>query len=97
MGTKTVMFCIETHIGNIPLPRYKQYTTISHVEHSYFCCLLYVVFLLHPLTKRLEVTTSDFNIYTVSMYEVRVPGSPALAAVIIRVTRYYASDATGVS
>ena len=37
----------------------------SHVVLSHFCCLLYIVFLLGSLIKGLEVTTSDFNTYTV--------------------------------
>ena len=37
--------------GNIPVPHYKQNNTTSHVELSHFSCLLYIVFLLDPLTR----------------------------------------------
>ena len=40
--------------ANIPLARYKQNITTSRVELSHFCCLLYVVFLLGSLTKRVR-------------------------------------------
>ena len=42
-------FCIELMAENKELPRYKQNTTISHVELYHFYSLPYVVFLLDPL------------------------------------------------
>ena len=56
--------------GNIQLPRYKQNTSTSHVELSHFCCLLYCYFLWVHLQEGLDVTTSDFNTYTVPTYHV---------------------------
>ena len=45
VGTKTVKFCIRTY-------RFlaTKNTTTAHIELTHFCCLVYFVFLLGPLT-----------------------------------------------
>ena len=71
-----------------PPMHYKQNTTTSHVELSHFCCLMYIVFLLDPLTKRARCD-DDFNKYMVPTYHVQVrtiantvPGTPTSATAI---------------
>ena len=50
--TKRVKICIGTHVRKRTAPRYKQNTTISHVDLFHFCFYCTMFFLLGPLTRR---------------------------------------------
>ncbi|KAJ8868781.1 hypothetical protein PR048_030321 [Dryococelus australis] len=75
----------ELMCGNVPSPRDKQITT-SHVDLSYFCNILYVVFLLDPLTRRarcddLRCLTQTRYLRTMFWYTLSpIPGRPKSAA-----------------
>ena len=51
-GPRRLGFAYQLMSGNVLFPRYIQDTSVSHFEVSHFCCLLYVVSLLGPLTSR---------------------------------------------
>ena len=63
MWTTTVKSCIGTHVRKHTSYRNKQNTTTSHV--AAYCTLF--LFWVH-IQEGLDVTTSDFNTYTVPTY-----------------------------
>ncbi|KAJ8878367.1 hypothetical protein PR048_018944 [Dryococelus australis] len=86
----------ELMCGNIPFPRDKQNTTTPHV-----CNILYVVFILGPLTRRARCDdqrrlTQTRYLRTMFWYtRSPIPGRPRSAAAITRASSS-SSDTTGV-